>query len=261
MHRKLFFFGFIATALNNSAPSMSEPSLSPDPGSVVGTIHSPGALAAALNLPPGALDYLELRVDAFAPDPSLLERLERAAPRLGAPCVLTVRHPAEGGAGGLETGQRAALYRRWLPQARLVDLELRSARELAEIVRETRESGRALILSHHDFEATPTPNRLRELHGRAAQEGASVFKVATMTRTARDLATLLSFLVEGGESGGPAIAVMGMGSFGKLSRLTLGRSGSVLNYGYLDEVQVPGQWPAEELKRRLAELAPGAATL
>ena len=47
---------------------------------------------------------------------------------------------------------------------------------------------------------------------------------------------------------------MGMGPLGKISRLTLGRSGSVLNYGYLDKLQVPGQWPAERLKERLAEL-------
>jgi 3-dehydroquinate dehydratase len=47
---------------------------------------------------------------------------------------------------------------------------------------------------------------------------------------------------------------MGMGVFGKLSRLVLGRAGSVLNYGYLDTVQVLGQWPAALLKQRLLEL-------
>jgi 3-dehydroquinate dehydratase-1 len=54
---------------------------------------------------------------------------------------------------------------------------------------------------------------------------------------------------------GVPISVMGMGEYGKLSRLLLARAGSVLNYGYLDVVQVPGQWPAPLLKERLAELA------
>ena len=54
-------------------------------------------------------------------------------------------------------------------------------------------------------------------------------------------------------SGGLPLAVMGMGAFGKVSRLALGKSGSVLNYGYLDKPQVSGQWPAALLKERLRE--------
>jgi len=45
-----------------------------------------------------------------------------------------------------------------------------------------------------------------------------------------------------------------MGTFGKLSRVTLAAAGSVLNYSYLEKAQVPGQWPAALLKERLAEL-------
>ena len=47
---------------------------------------------------------------------------------------------------------------------------------------------------------------------------------------------------------------MGMGEYGQVSRLLFGGCGSVLNYGYLDRPQVPGQWPAEVLKTRLLEL-------
>jgi len=234
---------------------MSQTFSLPAPGSVVGTIHSPGALAAALALPAGALDYVELRVDAFAADPALLGRLEEAAPQLAIPRLLTVRCPEEGGSGGLDAPRRAALYRQWLPQAQLVDMELRSVAALSGEVRAVRERGCPLVLSCHDFGATPALPALHEAYRQAAAAGASIFKVAATTRTAHDLATLLTFLLEAGETGGPAVAAMGMGPYGKLSRLTLGRSGSVLNYGYLDQLQVPGQWPAQELKRRLAELA------
>jgi 3-dehydroquinate dehydratase-1 len=48
---------------------------------------------------------------------------------------------------------------------------------------------------------------------------------------------------------------MGMQKLGKVSRLTLAVAGSRLNYGYLGEPQVSGQWPARLLKQRLAELA------
>jgi 3-dehydroquinate dehydratase-1 len=37
----------------------------------------------------------------------------------------------------------------------------------------------------------------------------------------------------------------------------LARAGSILNYGYLQTPNAPGQWPARELQRLLAEI--GAA--
>jgi 3-dehydroquinate dehydratase len=52
---------------------------------------------------------------------------------------------------------------------------------------------------------------------------------------------------------------MGMGRFGKISRLLLAQTGSVLNYGYLDRPNASGQWEAVLLKKRLAELTSPAA--
>ena len=52
---------------------------------------------------------------------------------------------------------------------------------------------------------------------------------------------------------------MGMGTFGKISRLLLAQAGSVLNYGYLDQPNASGQWEAVLLQKRLAELTDPAA--
>lgn len=222
-------------------------------GNVVGTIHSPASLAAALKLRPGAVDFLELRVDAFA-DPAECVRLERSLPRLRAPLLLTVRHPLEGGSGGLRLAQRRELYRRFLPQASLVDVELRCAGALGEVIEAARAQGARVILSHHDFHKTPSPARLHALRSAARSAGADVLKVAAMAEAARDVAVLLDFLTER-QPAVPALAVMGMGAFGKVSRLVFAQAGSVLNYGFLDRPQVAGQWPAKLLKQRLAELA------
>lgn len=219
---------------------------------VVGTIHSPGALAAALKLRPGAVDFLELRVDAFA-EAAACARLEKSLPRLCAPLLLTVRHPLEGGAGRLDVAQRRALYLRFLPRASLVDVELRSAETLQDVIAAARAQGAGVILSHHDFHKTPSLARLQTLWRAARRAGADVFKVAAVADKARDLAVLLDFLTAR-RVAPPALAVMGMGVFGKVSRLVFAQGGSVLNYGFLDRAQVPGQWPAELLKQRLAEL-------
>ena len=223
------------------------------PGSIVGTIHSPNALAAALRLPKGEVDFFELRVDAFATSRDL-PLVEKQLRKLRAPLIVTVRHPQEGGAGHLTPVQRRTLFRKFLPLASLIDVELRSAVALKEILAEAKAQNAGVILSHHDFQKTPALARLRQLHRRAAVVGCDVFKVATTTHTARDLATLLDWLVTARASA-PALAVMGMGDFGKISRLVLGKAGSVLNYGYLEKPQVTGQWSAALLKERLRELS------
>ncbi len=222
------------------------------PGSVVGTVFDAGSRRAAARLAPGKVDFLELRVDAFATDPRELDTLEALAGRLPFPLVVTVRHPGEGGASELSAAGRRALFERFLPYAAWVDVELRSTTTLAPVLKAAREAGKGVILSHHDFHTTPSLARLTALAGKAALAGAEVFKVATTANTPAALATLATFLT--GTKRPAALAVMGMGPYGKISRLTLGSSGSVLNYGYLHRVQVPGQWPAPVLKERLAEL-------
>ena len=47
---------------------------------------------------------------------------------------------------------------------------------------------------------------------------------------------------------------MGMGVFGKVSRLALAKAGSALNYGYLDRPNAPGQWEARELKKLISQI-------
>jgi len=223
----------------------------PFSGAVVGTIHNPKALAVALKLSGKAADFLEVRVDAFSGAASLAA-LEKALPRLKLPLLITVRHPLEGGGGSLTLAQRRALFARFLPYASLVDVELRSAAALKSVIAQAQSEGIGVVLSHHDFQKTPSPARLQGLRNAAARAGCDIFKVATVARSARDLVTLLDFLTARSFATLP-LAVMGMGEFGKISRLALGKSGSVLNYGYLDKPQVPGQWAVALLKERLRE--------
>jgi 3-dehydroquinate dehydratase-1 len=216
---------------------------------VVGTIHSPRSLTAARLLRKGAVDLLEIRADAFATGQNALMN---AAPRLNAPLIVTARIFREGGAARLSPSERRLRYEQLLPHAAWIDTELASAATFAPLLQSARARGVRIILSFHDFRRTPPVEKLRALARRASDAGADLFKVATLTQTATDLARLLSFL--SGKSAIP-LSVMGMGRMGKISRLLFASAGSVLNYGYLGEPQVSGQWPAPLLKMRLAELA------
>ncbi len=217
---------------------------------VVGTVWSADSLAAACALGPGGPDVLELRVDSFARQPGRLDALTARAPR---PLLVTVRHPAEGGAApGLDAAARRRLYERFLPVASFVDVEVRSLRALAGTVARAKAGGVRVVASFHDFRAVPDKRKLSELAARALDAGADVFKVAATVTRPGELARLLDLLED--ERRLP-LAVMGMGALGRVSRLALAAAGSVLNYGYLGKrAQVPGQWPAATLRERIDEL-------
>lgn len=134
-----------------------------------------------------------------------------------------------------------------------MDVELRSARALAPVIAAAHQHGRTVILSHHDFRATPTLVSLKKLVARAAGEGADLFKVATLLRDRADLQRLIDLQLEASLV---PVAAMGMGPAGRFSRLVLGGFGSPLCYGWLGKPQVPGQWPALKLAGLFAEVLP-----
>lgn len=205
---------------------------------VIGTIHSPGGFLAAKK---SGVDGVEVRVDALPKVPSLKELAQ-----LPLPILLTVRRGDEGGGRAWSDPERGAHYLSLLPGAAAIDLELRSAKALSEVIE--KRGKRPLILSYHDFQGTPTLAKLRSVVARGRDAGAEVVKIATKTETAAEVARLLILL---DERTGP-LAVMGMGKLGRASRLLFAKAGSVLNYGWLDQPQVAGQWSAVDFRDLLA---------
>jgi 3-dehydroquinate dehydratase-1 len=212
-------------------------------GAVVGTVHTVGGLRAAAGLDTDTLDAVEIRLDLLSPTP---QQLSAIAP----PIILTPRCGSEGGAISWDPGERIQKVLPLLPWASAVDIELAQAEEMKHLLRICRTQRIPVILSFHDFEATPGVAKLRSLHHKARVAGAAVFKVATMLQTPGDLASLLKFA---GSAGEPPVSVMGMGGLGRVSRISLGAAGSVLNYGWLHRPQVSGQWPARRLKKLIRE--------
>lgn len=211
----------------------------PPKSAVVGIVDSPAALVAARRLPAGAVDFLEWRADALPPG--------LRVPHSRFPWILTVRHPLEGGNRRLPPKQRREIFSSLLPAVAAVDIELRSSAALAGILEQGLRCNALVIASFHDFQRTPATARLRDLAKRARDLGADIFKVATWTGTPADVARLLDLF----QSSPIPVAVMGMGPLGFGSRVLFASCGSVLNYGWLHRPNVPGQWPALELKRIL----------
>lgn len=196
-------------------------------------------------------DIVELRLDAW---PKESEESVRLAANLPVPVLITARNPAEGGMNDLSTVARQSLIINHLPYATLVDVELSSLGELTPVLEACQHANVPVVGSYHCFTGQPSFAELQKKVEIAKTAGFAAVKMAVTPHKATDLAALLKLIEFAKETLHLPISVMGMGEYGKISRLLLAKAGSALNYGYLDKATVPGQWAAPTLKARLAEI-------
>ena len=193
-------------------------------------------------------DVVELRLDLLGV-PMAEARAEAA--KLKLPILITARHPAEGGKGSENAEERSAMLESMLDLASLMDVELRSAVEMKAVISKAQAASVPVIGSFHDFQATPADEVLTGARQMGQTLGLDGVKIATYLNSPADLIRLMQ------HASTPLrlpFSVMGMGPYGRVSRLALAKVGSLLNYGYLGESNAPGQWPAAQLKELLADL-------
>jgi 3-dehydroquinate dehydratase-1 len=210
---------------------------------VVGVIASRADLERALRMrrPP---DLFELRLDLLA---DVADRAEKVLPKLRAPLIITARHPQEGGARELRLRHRRDLLARFLNHADYMDVELRSAGALPSLLKLAHNKNLRRIISFHNFKSTPSVQILSAKAREARSHGADIFKVATRTDTPMELGRLLEFMTSSRLD--LALAVMGIGKLGAISRVVLARAGSVLIYASVGAASdVEGQLSLEQLR-------------
>jgi 3-dehydroquinate dehydratase-1 len=194
------------------------------------------------------IDLCELRIDRLYGSSANLATLSS---KISIPKIATVRDSSEGGANGLPEATRLELFQRWLPHCNLVDIELSNLSRFSALIEQAESEGKEIIFSFHDFEKTPSLEVLQGMLDHCRLRQNQIFKVATNVEHWSDVETLVHLIERNPEI---RVAAMGMGKFGKLSRLVLARLGSCLTYGSIGESVVPGQWPVSELARLLSEL-------
>jgi 3-dehydroquinate dehydratase-1 len=193
-------------------------------------------------------DVIELRLDTLQlPAADVRSALAKNT----TPVLLTARHPAEGGQAPEGAAGRMAMIEPLLDLAVLVDIELRSAMEMRPLIQKAHGTGVQVMGSFHDFQATPGDEVLRGAINFAQPAGLDAVKLATYINSPADLTRLITLTAETHRL---RLSSMGMGPWGRVSRLVLAKSGSLLNYGFIGESNAPGQWPAARLKELLAEL-------
>lgn len=189
------------------------------------TAETTAGLRAARDAVRGA-DLVELRLDGVA-DPDVAGALAGRS----CPVVVTCRPVWEGGRfDGSEEERRRILGRAFELGADWVDLEWRGG--FGPLVAARR--GRNVVLSMHDFEATPPDLESRYREMRAT--GAEVVKIAAHSRSAADVVRLHRL---GRAARDGSAVLVGMGPIGVPTRLLPGRFGSA--WTYAGDGVAPGQ--------------------
>ncbi len=204
-------------------------------------------------------DAVEFRLD-LADEP--LAQLEAYDGEL--PLIVTNRADWEGGEAETETARFSALetaLRHELVEA--VDIEcgaLDGSVEAADTDRahELREKARqedvSVIASLHDFESTPTVDRMLNQLETAANEG-DVGKLAVTAHERADALAVLTATHEAAEAG-HTVATMAMGEAGQHTRAVAPVYGSAIGYAPVDPegATAPGQYTLETLCGLVEEL-------
>jgi 3-dehydroquinate dehydratase type I len=195
------------------------------------------------------IDLCELRMDLLAAEGLGEDECQRHLPLSK---ILTVRDPQEGGGTTLTESERLNLFVRFLPHVDYIDVELRNFNRYSGLLSAARSSAKQLIVSVHDFEKTPSTEIMeRWIDETAAQQPAAILKIATRVTSWEDLVRLGNFLVSHRQI---KLAAMGMGPFGKISRLLFAQLGSELLYAACGKAVVPGQWDVRTLRVLLPQI-------
>lgn len=191
-------------------------------------------------------DVVELRVDRIG-DVAAVEAL-LAQPR-SVPLIITVRSAAEGGAWtGCEVERITLLERLTQHRPDYIDVELatwqHSTGVQQRIARARR--GTQLILSHHDFQATPAD--LDAVCDALAAAPADVLKAAFTARDATDSMRVLEHLRR--RAGSRPLIALAMGAAGLPTRVLARKFGAWGTFSSLaaGEESAPGQPTIAELR-------------
>ncbi|MEE4452972.1 type I 3-dehydroquinate dehydratase [Novosphingobium resinovorum] len=207
------------------------------------------------------VDVVEYRLDFLdrALDPQAVAATIRPVAEAikGKPLVVTFRTKAEGGQKAITPEEYAAVYRAVLDggAADLLDVEaaLLAHPVVAQVKADAQAKGCRVILSHHDFAATPSVEMLVGLLRRQQALGADICKVAVMPHDAGDLLRLLeaTWIMRRDHADRPLVT-MAMGGIGAVSRLAGEAFGSALSFGALGDPSAPGQIEVARLHATLA---------
>lgn len=201
------------------------------------------------------LDLIEWRADWLQPEEDAMAVLSALRVAVGTrPLLVTFRTAAEG-------GERQPTFAEYLTFCRdaaasgcadLLDVELFCREDGAEQVLEAvHRTGVPVVMSSHDFHATPRRKEMFARLQRMQEMGAEIAKLAVMPQSHKDVLRLMDVTLQAKKELECPIITMAMGPLGVVSRMAGEFFGSALTFGAGEQASAPGQMPATALRQVL----------
>jgi 3-dehydroquinate dehydratase-1 len=164
--------------------------------------------------------------------------------------IYTYRSAVEGGAFSTENSIRkdSMILAIESNAVDYIDLELDSDENiLCDIMHALKKSRTGLILSHHNFELTPSEKVIMDIYSRMEKTGADVFKLAVFPHSEEDLREFLGASLKFNQITRKPMIAIGMGNCGAMTRIVPELCGGSLTYVLGKEKIAPGQLTLEEI--------------
>lgn len=207
-------------------------------------------------------DLLEWRADAYDQVENIetsLSCLQELREIIGnIPLIYTCRIDVEGGFKKITRENRLEIYIAVMKSGDvdIIDTELCNEKDFIKVIRQqARANDVKLILSHHNFEKTPSEPFIYAKLIEAQLAGADISKLAAMPKNYGDVLTLLNATNRArNEAVQIPIVTMSMGPEGAISRLAGGLFGSDITFALGMQASAPGQIPIKELRSGMSLL-------
>lgn len=203
------------------------------------------------------IDIIELRIDQWT-DVTGVKQVINELKELPFEfkVLITYRSNSQGGKGHVNEMEYQNVIQKLINESgyEMLDIEWDDKKDkntYLSFINKAHQKGIQVVLSHHNFNETPSLEELKFTYYKMHQFEADYLKVAVMPNDEKDVLHLLEAVKDSADALNQHIIGIAMSDIGIVSRTAQGVFGGTVSYGCLNEPQAPGQIHIEELKKQI----------
>lgn len=205
------------------------------------------------------IDIVELRIDQW--ENFVIKNVDTVIQQLRGlnldfKILVTYRTSKQGGKGNVEETTYIDILKLLIEYAQfeLLDIEWSGAintDQYAQLITDAQEKNLNVVLSHHNFEETPSLEEIKFIYYKMQKLAPQYLKLAVMPNNKEDVLHLLEAMSVTSDNTPYKVIGISMSHLGLVSRVAQGVFGGSISYGCLGEPQAPGQIHVKALKQQL----------
>lgn len=176
---------------------------------------------------------------------------------MGKPIIFTFRSSMEGGQKWLPADQYSDLIYTAVGSGvvDIVDVELYMGDKYVEsMINQLHRMDTKVIVSNHDFDKTPSKEKMLDRLKNMEYLGADIAKIAVMAKSKKDVIELLDTTMEAETRMNIPVVTMSMGALGMITRVSGEFFKSAITFGAGIAASAPGQFTVNDLDSILSDL-------